>query len=203
MKERPILFTGEMVRAIIAGTKTQTRRPVALVDFKASDTRGYDFAYRDKRSLWNDVTTARLIEKKCPFGVPGDTLWVRETWAAYTAPTYEYNECDEIECAPCDMRVEGVRWVRREDVVYQADGESSPAGWRPSVHMPRWASRLTLRVTDVRVQRVQGITSEDVEGEGFGSVPVHCEWREPFAKAWDAIYGGKAPWQSNPWVCGL
>lgn len=218
MSERPILFNGEMVRAILAGTKTQTRRPVVLEDFKASDTTGCDFAYRDKRSLWDDVTTARLIEKRCPFGMPGDTLWVRETWAAYTTPTYEYGECDEIECSPRDMRVDGVQWVRREDVVYQADGASSPSKWRPSIHMPRWASRLSLRVTDVRVQRVQDIIEADARAEGVqsfferftsigrdqcitsGERAIDAPSRASFACTWDDIYGDKAPWSASPWV---
>jgi len=196
LSDIPILFSGEMVRGILDGRKTQTRRPVKLIDFKASDTRGYDWQFRDKRtSCWNDMTTERLLERWGPFGVPGATLlWVRETWAAFTTPSHEYGECDLVECAPSEMRDESGfgLWVRKEDLVYHADGKSFPERWRPSIHMPRWASRLTLRVTDVRVERAQDITEEAARAEGFAS-------RDAFAEAWTAIYGAGS-WRDNPWV---
>ena len=81
MKERGILFSAPMVRANRAGRKTQTRRLVSLREFGPSTTSGYDWTFRDKRALWNDISPARLMEM-CPYGVPGDRLWVRETWTS-------------------------------------------------------------------------------------------------------------------------
>lgn len=203
MSDRPILFNGEMVRAILAGTKTQTRRPVVLEDFKASDTTGCDFAYRDKRSLWDDVTTARLIEKRCPFGMPGDTLWVRETWRPVMGGWASWIEYPDGSSTPAsqvafaamgEMKRIAVRMSGRSEKGEAVHSEA----WHPSIHMPRWASRLSLRVTDVRVQRVQDISEADAQSEGCES--RKALYRPMFTCTWDDIYGDKASWQANPWV---
>ena len=175
MKERPILFSGEMVRAILEGRKTQTRRvikhqpdgmdPVYTKDFKR------DFGCRS-----------------CPYGVPSDRLWVRETHAL------DVPGCGE-----------------QGGVSYQADhddnGGDGPTRikWRPSIYMPRWASRVTLEITDVRTERVQDVTNANItaegmprSGDGFVSPETPRIW---FRNLWDSINEkpGRA-WADNPWV---
>jgi len=168
MKERPILFSGPMVRAILDGRKTMTRRvvkwkygengtpacPIESVDRFADIVQGL------AENLSGDPVP--FCEAKCPFGVPGDRLWVRETW-------------QDIGAAD------------RPEYVYAADGEWS-GKWRPSIHMPRWASRITLEVVSVRVDRLEDISEEDAKAEGYASA--------------DEFLG--APWAvsvgPNPWV---
>jgi hypothetical protein len=201
-RERPILFSAPMVRALLEGRKTQTRRLVKMREFQRSDTVGYDFAFRDRRLLWNEYTHGQLVNSKWNrYGAPGDRLWVRETWDYFGGDEYLYQGDPGA-------------------VLYRADpghhdGAWRDRGWRPSIHMPRWASRLTLEVTGVRVERVQGISEEDARAEGL------FEWRSPsgvahfgegvadtwetsaaaaFARLWDSINGKRAPWSSNPWV---
>lgn len=161
MRERGILFSDAMVRAILDGRKTQTRRVVKLREFQRTTTPGYDFIFRDRRLLWNDYRTPRLIEKCCPYGKPGDRLWVRETWRVYGGREYEYQR-------------------DRRCVIYRAGGpppdvsmsldraraETGPQQWRPSIFMPRWASRVTVEISDVRVQRLHDISEEDARAEG-------------------------------------
>ena len=128
MKERPILFSAPMVRAILDGRKTQTRRvinpqPIWVADpsvpFKTTDA--------DPMGIIN-----------CQHGKPGDRLWVRETWQGYKRVSYEYNEWEEAECVK-DVAENGYT-----SFVYKADGKNFPDKWLPSIHMPRIASRITL-----------------------------------------------------------
>jgi hypothetical protein len=177
VRERPILFGPAMVRAILEGRKTQTRRAINPRWWRCLDSEDQ----RDRASAL----------RQCPFGVPGDRLWVRETWA----------------------------WPGEEDVLYRASHQhiqdkmrSDPLypqfNWRPSIHMPRWASRLTLEVTAVRVQRLQEISEEDAREEGASEVPIAIdvvdghESRYQFSRLWDSIHGEGA-WESNPWVWAL
>lgn len=168
MKERPILFSGAMVRAILAGTKTQTRRPVK-----------YTPALGDPAEWPADMTSERLAAfwlRSCPFGEPGDRLWVRETWASIGEPR--------------DHRLELVAY--RTDVL-GGDRVRVDAPWRPSNHMPRWASRLSLDVTTTGIERLQSITEEGAEAEGFMR-------RLHFLEAFEDIYGPGDPWV---WVVGF
>lgn len=151
VKERPILFSGPMVKAILAGKKTQTRRLVKAPRGSEPSHAGVDFG--------------------CPYGQLFDRLWVRESW----------------QCNHADQD--------RSKVNYRADGRDRLL-WTPSIHMPRWASRITLEVTDVRVQRLQDISEEDAKAEG-------AEGREAFASLWDAINGNRASWASNPWTWAI
>jgi len=149
MKERPILFSGPMVRAILDGRKTQTRRPVKPQPFVA--------------------TPSMFDVSKCPIGQPGDRLWVRETWTKNT---------------------NGVVW-------YRADRHPIAGGlWRPSIHMPRWASRITLEITRVWVERVQDIMEDGAIREGMVRVD-RCSPFQMFRDTWQSIYG---TWDANPWV---
>lgn len=210
-KERPILFSGPMVRAILEGRKTQTRRLVA----------GAHGAFWD-HGAWRPVCEGGRIVRwatadgdegpgapapACPYGVPGDRLWVREAWAV--GRVFDLTRAGEIP-ATCG---DGL------PVWYAADGiaEESWANrgrWRPSIHMPRWASRILLEVTDVRVQRLQSISEDDAKAEGVEPLDINPEqpvigvgytfgqrpYSASFACLWDEINEDRAPWSSNPWV---
>lgn len=175
MKERPIIFSGEMVRAILEGRKTQTRRvvkpqpwPVETVDTE----RHVIVSHPDK-----------LRVPPCPYGQPGDRLWVRETWWHPRATE-----------------------AHIDNVAYRADGEMPchlvETNWRPSIHMPRWASRILLEVTDVRVERVQDISEADVQAEGCTGSPFGPMGDAVlFPRVWDSINAKRGhDWDTNPWV---
>jgi len=221
--ERPILFNGTMVRAILSGAKTVTRRPVVPM---AGRQRQWLTPTLLTQSPW--LTMCRLSEEdggdlgaqmehpkggplgwvRCPLGAPGDRLWVRETWC------------------PGDYWTSGVVHDPPEDIRYAADNSaisyatgkplhidtsdwSDPKRWRPSIHMPRWASRLSLDVVSVGVERVHDITEDDARREGIE--PVNGGWglageswscgsaRGAFQTLWDLI-GGDGAWRANPWV---
>lgn len=203
--ERPILFSAPMVRAILAGQKTQTRRAMkwrgvdAGLNLQFSGLR----AVRDRAGLWaleSDTRTSRETRcdlTPCPYGQLGDRLWVRETFAHI----YTGNGTPDAR--------------RSDDVVYRADGhgiDSYAFGpWCPSIHMPRWASRITLEITGVRVERLQAISEADAlaegivpqRGGGFG-LPAgeHYHAIDPrisYWSLWDAINGSGAV-ETNPWV---
>lgn len=188
MNEHPILFGGEAVRAILDGRKTQTRRVINPQSFKL-DGGGHpyiDMGYPDE---WDGAGLRRDI--LCPYGQPGDLLWVRETWNS--DQQYASWKPSEIpQGAP---------------LYYKADesGKPDPDGitpiWRPSIHMPRWASRIALRVTDVRVERVQDITDYDCQCEGLLHNNYSNNIRGQFTDLWDSINAKRGySWSSNPWV---
>jgi hypothetical protein len=188
MKERPILFSGEMVRAILDGRKTQTRRvvkgAVQTHDLLTTSSASAEIGVRaDDGSL---VHGGRFA---CPYGIPGDRLWVKETWRKRYADAEQYPE---------------------DGIQYKADGMyvAEPV-WRPSRYMPRWASRILLEITDVRVERVQGISYEDILAEGW-NVRRDKPWtdgaagedaRAWFCELWDSINAKKGyGWDTDPWV---
>lgn len=148
MKERPILFSGPMVRAILEGRKTQTRRVVKDSTFEA--TKQGRLMHEGEAAAW------------CPYGQPGDRLWVRETWA---------HDGPDLETARA--RFEDALSGGETYGPYYRATESAPGTlrWRPSIHMPRWASRITLEVTGVRVERLQEISEKDAQAEG-------ARWKE-------------------------
>ena len=166
MKEYPIIFSGPMVRAILDGRKTQTRR-VIKPQPKGEFCR-YGF-HMPTQAIWTDLTVV-----SCPYGQPGDLLWVRETFAAAGDQS----------------------WVE-----YRADCDSKVIRWRPSIHMPRSASRLTLRITDVRVQRVQEISEEDARAEGTTGLAGAMTG---FPYLWESINAKRGyGWNTNPWVWAI
>jgi len=209
MKERPILFSDPMVKALLAGAKTQTRRVVKLRDFGPTTPSGagWDWDLRDRRGRWNSFTTTQFVASKCnPYGVVGDRLWVREAWS-HDAP-----DLDACRAAHEDA-MSGMDYGP-----YYRATECAPdtLRWRPSIHMPRWASRITLEITEVRVQRLQEISEEDARAEGipFGEMQdaiingepgrvAFFNARDAFAYAWNAINGKRAAWASNPWVWAI
>lgn len=159
MKERPILFSGPMVRAILDGRKSETRRVVK------NPPQGWELIDNRNRALWQAGATT--FAQGCPYGFPGDRLWVRETWA-----THPLSEGSEPPYRIL-MKADGSNWWTWEhgpERGVESDDfpEWTPERWRPSIHMPRWASRLTLEVTGVRVERLQDITEEGAKEEGIG-----------------------------------
>lgn len=215
MKERPILFSGPMVRAILAGTKTQTRRVVTPQPEDAhTDGAERQVAAPTCIDLAPGTEFFRWLERAgvsegftCPYGQPGDRLWVRETVTAHpdypdalTLPEYEGGHNQERVLYRADAPRKLVRH-------YGIDFEKPR--WKPSIFMPRWACRLVLEVTSVRVERLQDITEEDAKAEGverFGCGTLSyshvgcCGYVRPYAVLWDEINGKRAPWASNPWV---
>lgn len=190
MTERPILFSGPMVGAIMDGRKTQTRRPVRDQSL-ISDIAG---GGAEPVVWWPRRGDEFTI---CPYGVPGDRLWVRETWAEFYASSRG------------DTHEAGIRYAAdgRERIIHvekmrfggdlRLDGKLA---WRPSIHMPRWASRITLEVTDVRVERVQEISCGDLRAEGYDAPKIHPNLQK-FRGSWDSIYAKRGfEWDSNPWV---
>lgn len=210
MRERPILFSGPMVRAILDGRKTQTRRAVKLRNVNGAihsaqwrfSHLGWDFHHDRAQGIYTNTITG------CPYGVPGDRLWVRETWASVT-------ERDDLPARPM---YEADPVLGACKVLYRASDDDGLTEqgfrWRPSIHMPRWASRLTLTITDVRVERVQEISDSDVAAEGFPlsgadraslkCSPPPIAPRNQFVSLWHTLNAKRGyGWTVNPWVWAL
>jgi len=212
-KDRPIIFGGEMVRAILDGRKTQTRRVV----------RPQPTGLSHGIPVWSfrDVHTGK--ETRCPYGQPGDRLWVRETWAPICGGHFIASyalAADADEARGAVFRADGR--VKSDGVMMPVtttieNGFIEDAGsirWRPSIHMPRWASRITLEITDVRVERVQDISDGDAKAEvvddGAPRGGLACYGPEPdpygpvrnaFADLWDSLHPrADEDWIDNPWV---
>lgn len=216
MKERPIIFSGPMVRAILDSRKTQTRRPIkpnryGLVRVPATPG---SIKLHDRGLAWNPYAGSPdtpWIEGKdgvaCPYGKVGDTLWVRETFTNrkvdgdYPEVVYRADNA----ARPCNAT--GNNIASGSDVFYLAS-DWEPERWRPSIYMPRWASRITLEVTRVRVERVQAISCADAIAEGIrptaNSLTIDGDTPDPrheFADLWDSINAKRGyTWSSNPWV---
>lgn len=220
MRERPIISNADMVRAALDSRKTQTRRIMQspaknmqasghkVIDYREPGDKWYGenvFSMRNQSGTWCDYTKEQFLAK-CPFGAVGDRLWVRETWARYNIDQDSHDMAYRAT-TPADWPKEG--------------------RWRPSIHMPRWASRITLEITGVRVERLNSINEHDAIAEGLAEIskdgriykygipdrdgypgtddfgwPWH-EWeRYPisaYSKLWQSIYGEES-WQANPWV---
>ena len=193
MKEHPILFSAPMVRAILEGRKTQTRRVVAHPGLA-----NLSYVVDCGDGWWGDEEGD--FQARCPYGEPGDRLWVRETWA----------ETDHSDGTPVvSYRAGGCIAVGRDGIrgpvcllsTIAWDETPHVDQWRPSIHMPRWASRILLEVTGVRVERLQEITVSDAICEGYdGSItdPIDPSIRW-YSALWEQI-NGPASWEANPWV---
>ncbi len=215
MKERPILFSAPMVRAILDGRKTQTRRAVK----PQPDVAGKDFAAQFTAKDEELGRLGKIIP--CPYGVPGDRLWVRETWAWLDwchQGSYSYVPPELPTYPPHFVAADG----GRRTVKFKADysektawGMTGEPKWQPSIHMPRCASRITLEITGVRVERLQDISAKDILAEGavarahdsqFGHNPVsafdgkcYLDLVSLWAHGWQSIHG-PGSWEANPWV---
>jgi hypothetical protein len=210
MKERGIRFNGPMVRAILEGRKTQTPRLINWDRQKIDGVRASIGPEGFKTITKNTIETVpwsseNLKRLDCPYGVPGDRLWVRESWTAYGDSKGTMVPKSMLPSRNCDG-----------GIVYRADYPEAEGPWRPSIHLPRWASRITLEITDIRVQRVQEISEEDAKAEGAeafpfgnqrlttGEVGADMPFRSGFAVLWDEIYTDRGfPWKSNPWVWAI
>lgn len=194
MSERPIIFSPESVALIRRGVKTQTRRVMKP---------------QPCEDLWK-ILRRYPRQRTCPHGNPGDRLWVREAWAM-PANLQPCIRCGIIHPA---THLDGCPYITYP-AIYKADFDTLGADevkWRNAMFMPRWASRLTLELTAVRVERLQEISEEDARAEGCASVDASADekafmgsdgqWTEKFAymMMWDSINGKKAPWESNPFV---
>ena len=192
MKERPVIFNGEMVSAILDGRKTQTRRVIANVS--PDNCIPLQKPTKTKDGIYTHVMDAPG-HGLCPFGQVGDRLWVRETWQGPLVAEEHFE----------DYRANADKFQTPEFCDYAADGGARPEfcdlddnarqGWRPSIHMPRWASRIMLEITAVRVERLQDISKADAIAEG-GTEHFNIDW---FGPLWASIYGVDS-WNANPWV---
>jgi hypothetical protein len=182
-KERPILFSGPMVRAILEGRKTQTRRIIKCATGSFWDHRAWrPLVVNGAIAGWvcmNGMNDGHFFGAgspmpKCPYGKPGDRLWVRETW------------CPDFE--PYTFR-------------YRADGSEMVGRWHPSIHMPRWASRITLEVVSVRVERLKVISGDGAYAEGINQQGIGSDAAmvKSFSDLWESI-NGPGSWEANPWV---
>lgn len=200
MKERPILFSGPMVQAILDGKKTQTRRPLRPQPTK-TDFSPLSHFDGTVGAMFGDgeVQGGRQVEQYyCPFGKRGDRLWVRETWAP---------------CSTFDPS-EDTGAIHRAGP-WRNGVEPSDVKWRPSIHMPRWASRITLEITNIRIERLHEITMEDVLAEGFSPEQLEVlmpdrTWQkcqtylhplDVMRDLWDTLNAKRGyGWRTNPWV---
>ncbi|ENL0189295.1 hypothetical protein AB3E85_004506 [Salmonella enterica] len=188
MNERGMIFNAEMVRAILDGRKTQTRRPVKfpLIDKNMGcELAGNELAGElAAHNYWNS-----------PYGKPGDRIWVRETFRVHSRAT---------DVATLVYRA-SVRnsWTEQTHRVPIAvcDKQATPEKWTPSIHMPRWASRITLEITDVRVERLNDIRECDAKAEGGQTecTLIGDKYYPGFRSLWKSIYGEES-WAANPWV---
>ena len=213
MTDRPILFSAPMVRALLDGRKTQTRRalrfqPAPGIGIVRKTIRSADaepYHSFERRSLYGNYAGELEVRIK-----RGDRLWVKETHAIVPRTAYRMSEGVQQTLRPNDDH---------DAAVYAAGWErSKPGRWRPSIHQPRWASRLTLTVTDVRVERLRDITRDDAIAEGLVRMPLApasavemgCDWGfegdsrhgspvSAYAALWNSINGADA-WDANPWV---
>lgn len=210
MKELPILFSAPMVRAILSGQKTQTRRLVKPQPTEfglkwVTDCEG-DFAtWQDSGLLIDEYSDdGGPCQRACPYGKPGDRLWVRETWAK--------NEGSAGGC--CYRADHGGACAYEAHDLGKGLVTHKVSKWKPSIHMPRWASRITLEITGVRVERLQDISEADAIAEGCFKNHNGYYWGGPhpeygtkqmatpvsaFRDLWESI-NSTGSWESNPWV---
>ncbi|HCT4384721.1 hypothetical protein L1S16_24295 [Klebsiella pneumoniae] len=210
MSERGMIFNAEMVRALLDGRKTQTRRPI-----KWKQTRFTEIGEREDGSKWpwsEDAEHACDFWHPCPFGAVGDRIWVRETWGVVShAFSDDGLMIDWVPDRPATAIHEmpfGNGYYSGY-AIYAADGdftwgdddgyEDGRSCWKPSIHMPRAASRILLEITDVRVERLRSMSQDDARAEGVIAASGPMEAGLAFRELWDSIYGEES-WKANPWV---
>jgi len=201
MKETPILFSSEMVRAILDGRKSQTRRVMNPQPIDASNGTWYPKPSSEKAKHYANENHFKkgVVIDFCPYGKPGDQLWVKETWRVAKC----YDDLKPLELMLTQRQIE---YSADEDwLLKEVRGKV-----RTALFMPKWASRITLEITDIRVERVQDISRKDAKLEGF--LPSEYNGMESwngkvfgnaqiaFEACWIDINGKKYPWSDNPWV---
>jgi hypothetical protein len=224
IKERPILFSPPMIKAILENRKTQTRRIIkpqppngCAVGFSA-------FSGKDRvefRRYPSHKLGGHQSFVKCPYGQPGDRLWVRETWGTGTRPDPHDGWHDGLEYRADQIGLDEHDDLPLHIVSEEHDLTGYKKGWHPSIHMPRWASRITLEITQIRVERLQQISEADAVAEGVecprvgqkcnGQIQCGDTSREPqdcvcadgyivlYKLLWERI-NGRGSWEKNPWV---
>ena len=178
VKERGMIFNDEMVRAILGGNKTQTRRIV-------------------EEKFYGRAVAAELLAKHCPYGQPGDRIWVRETYRVHGKAT-------DVATLVYRASVRNSWTEQTHRVPVDVCNKPVSEKWTPSIHMPRWASRILLEITDVRVERLHDMSEADAKAEGatpatYKITPPEAVYRVGFGDIWRSIYG-QDNWLSNPWV---
>lgn len=212
-KERPILFSAPMVQAILAGRKTQTRR---VMKSQPYTLRTEGFGYPTKQGGFVSLQSEHC-RNECPYGKPGDRLWVRENFQPLIADGVNWSDADYETGAGYAISYPATDGVKE---FYDCrNDEAFCDRVTPSIHMPRWASRLTLEITEVRVQRLRDCTEGDAQAEGMLFVPDdkihHTGWRHSsnhgyvydsalaaYHVCWEEI-NGEGSWQNNPFVWAL
>ena len=178
VKERGMIFNDEMVRAILSGNKTQTRRIV-------------------EEKFYGRAVAAELLAKHCPYGQPGDRIWVRETYRVHGKAT-------DVATLVYRASVRNSWTEQTHRVPVEVCNKPVSEKWTPSIHMPRWASRILLEITDVRVERLRDMSEADAKAEGaspamYKITPPEAVYRVGFGDIWRSIYG-QDNWLSNPLV---
>lgn len=235
IKERPILFSAPMIPPILADIKTQTRRLIKPVGndegFVVQDYGDGFWPYRSEdgeSGFYRDRHGYDMEERiKCPYGQPGARLWVRETWGYRCSSSTQQSglfmntigyRADDARQTFGPMPMDGVGLPQQRERAPDEPHEKWEAylnrywrQWRPSIHMPRWASRITLEVTDVKVERLQDISEEDAMAEGIVNAGDGNGYQladtshyagtasESYASLWESI-NGPGSWDANPWV---
>lgn len=228
MSERPILFSISMVQALLEGRKTQTRRivkgfPLEAIHFLVgsdqdaeimhselpiTDDLFYEWVDGDLRFSSSDYPEEGYVSVNCPFGLVGDQLWVRETW--HVEPDVEGWSMNDNE--PCigwigykaggskEVTAPNFDAVQRCFPKGEVDWDFLPNDWRPSIFMPRWASRIQLEIMNIRIERLNDISEDDAKAEGMIADDDYCA-EEYFSKLWNEINGwDEKGWNANPWV---
>lgn len=216
-REKPILMSAPMVLALLAGTKTQTRRVAkpqpeevgwgrnCIVKPYCTGT-NWPLAYYERRGggCWNSSEPL-----KCPYGVPGDRLWVRETHFLDPPDDGTWGYTQWSGCKESTWRDIPERFKSPSHVIYAAQWTGQQLTWRPSIFMPRWASRITLEIISVRVERVREISENDCYKEGIprpagprlgSEVSALNNARGNYRDLWDSINKPPHDWATNPWV---
>ena len=220
---KPILFSSSMVRAILEGRKAVTRRVITVPWHKGKRCLPYEpwYVEEDGKLLYqNEYGEYRPIEAIAPYR-PGDVLWVRETWFPDPPDNGEWDFYMFTDGEIINLNAIPEEYRNPKHVIYRASWNSPFTGWRPSIHMPRWASRISLSVLSVRAGRLQEITEEEAIKEGIqrtdaegmkdwpwlgadhpikGTPKVFASAKQAFESLWDSINGKRCPWASNPWV---
>ena len=218
MKEHPILFSAPMIKAILAGQKTVTRRVCKVQPIEDDGLwnvfypwgEGGHGIYKTESEMRDEFD--RLMFAHNPYGTVGDRLWVRETWRT---DTREGDCCSGIRFRADDAFVEIKNSREGADLWVEAhDNGKHGVDWRPSIFMRPWMCRIRLEITDVRIEQLQSITEEQAKAEGaahrispggdlagaFDGIDTPIGYRNHFRDLWDGINGKKAPWKDNPWV---
>lgn len=200
MKTRPILFSAPMVRALLDGSKTQTRRVVKPQPITRTEFKGEHFVPPSKRTQGRIISVAvPWVGEASPYGQIGDQLWVKETHFLYGR--WVKNGLTKTGKQKWQFKADKSKGVHFEaPTTVQTDKETGVGWWkRSSLFMPRWASRITLEITSVRVERLNDISIGDVDREGTPANYPSGASKDDYAHLWESI-NGKGSWDTNPWV---